>query len=333
MTQGGASAGTGALGRSMLDTIGGTPLVELRHVCDEAEGRLVAKLECSNPTGSKADRVAKVVLEDATAAGYLSRCQTVAMTADVASSLAFAHVCAVLRHPLVVVLSRGASVDVDTLAAYGCEVVLVDQHPSSPRGRVTALDRALCTAELQKIVRVTGAFDPDLLRNPSAFRAHRLGTGQEIVRQLDGQFGVFVDFVGTGATLAGCAAAFQERDTRVRCYAAEPVGAAALSGEAVVVDDHGIDGGGLGLAQLPLLSPERLAGVVRVTYEEARRAQSDLARKEGLLAGLSTGANVAAARKLLHGECFGETVVVVVHDSGPRRPTATAALERGLDAA
>lgn len=325
MSDRGAGPRPGAAARSVLDAVGGTPLVELRHVVDEAEGRLFVKLELANPTGSSADRVAKQVLEDAVAEGRLTRCQTVAAELDASQSLAFAEACAVLRHPLVVVASRAAGLDVAALETFGCEVVLVDQHASSPPGRVTTLDRELCAEELARILGVTGAFDPDLMRNPSAFRAHRLGTGPEILAQIGERFGGFVDFVSTGATLAGCAAAFHERGARVRCYAAEPAGAAALAGEVVVNDAHGIAGGGLGFEALPLLSRERVDGFVQVTLDEARAAQRDLARLEGVFAGLSTGANLAAARKLLHKECFGEALVFVAHDRGGRGATGAVA--------
>jgi cysteine synthase A len=331
MTRNGGSASLGAIQRSLLDAIGDTPMVELRHLCDESKGRLVAKLESMNPTGSKDDRVARQVLEDARAEGRLGRCQTVVAATDGVTGLSLAQACAVLRHPFIAVMSRGCAVSqIVAMGALGCEVVLVDQHPDSPPGHVTASDRELCFDEVRKLVAITGAYDPDLLHNPSAFRAHRLGTGDEIVRQAGGQFGAFVDFVATGALLSGCAAAFHEFDPTIRCYAVEPSTAAALSGGEVQEPDHGIDGGGLGLAKLPLLDTEGLSGIVQVTRQEAYAAMVDLARKEGIFTGLSTGANLAAARKLLDGACFGETIVFVVHDNGARQiSTQVRALDMG----
>jgi len=306
--------------RSLIETIGDTPLVELRHSCDEAKGRIIAKLESLNPTGSKDDRVARQVLEDARTEGRLAHCQTVVAATEGALGRSLAQACAVLRHPLIAVVSRASgATSCAAMSALGAELVVVDQHPSSPPGRLTAADREICRAEAAHIVALTGAFDPSLLNNPSAFRAHRLGTGAEIVRQIGGRFGAFVDFVSTGATLAGCAAAFHEFDPTIRCYAVEPAGAATLSGEEVAALDHGIDGGGLGLAELPLLGLERLAGILRVTHQEAHDAMLDLARKEGIVTGLSTGASLAAARRLLDGECFGETIVIIVHDNGARQ--------------
>lgn len=329
MTLCGFFGGSRAVRRSLLETIGDTPLVELRYSCDESKGRIVAKLESLNPTGSKEDRVARQVLEDARAEGRLAHCQTVVAATDGALGRSLAQTCAVLRHPLIAVVSRASGVA--TCAAMrllGAEIVVVDQHPASPPGRLTAADRELCRAEVARIVASTGAFDPSLANNPSAFRAHRLGTGAEIVRQIGGHFGAFVDFVSSGAMLAGCAAAFHEFDPSIRCYAVEPSGAATLSGEAVVVDDHGIDGGGLGLGELPLLARERLTGILQVTHQEAHTAMVDLARKEGIVTGLSTGASLAAAQRLLDGECFGETIVIVVHDNGARQLPLQALLDQ-----
>ncbi|MEZ6017907.1 MAG: pyridoxal-phosphate dependent enzyme [Planctomycetota bacterium] len=333
MTDPGASLGAGALQRSLLDTIGDTPIVELRHFCDESKGRIFAKLESRNPSGSKYDRVAKQVIGDARAEGRLGRCQTVVAAVEGVGALAFAQVCAIMRHPFSAVISRAASgVPVAALTALGCEVIWVDQDPTSPPGRLTPLDRELTQRKADEVVAITGAFDPQLLTNRSAFRAHRLGTGQEIVRQVGGEFGAFVDFVATGATLAGCAAAFHEFDATIRCFAVEPKGAATLSGEAAYLDDHGIDGGGLGLPVLPLLSPERLAGIVQVTRQDAHKAAVELAQKEGILCGLSAGASLVAARSLLDAECFGESIVIVVSDNGVV-PTSESLAGRLADAA
>ncbi len=332
MKDSGAGARGGVVRRSLLEAIGDTPLVELRRTVDEAQGRVFAKLECVNPTGTKDDRVARQILEDARNEGRLGRCQTVVAATDGVMALALAQSCAVLRHPLTVVLSRGdAHVPLAALEAFGAEVVFVDQHPASLPGRVSPEDWQRCCAEVEAIQCVTGAFDAAVLHNPSAFRAHRLGTGEEILRQAAGEFGAFVDFVATGALLGGCTEAFQAFDPTIRCYAVEPTGAAALSGEDVVLADHGIEGGGLGLprTELPHLSHPHveLAGVVQVTRQEAHAAMVDLARREGIFTGLSTGANLAAARKLLDGPCFGETIVIVVHDNGIRRGRGRATME------
>jgi len=297
----------------VLDHIGETPLVELRNLVDESRGRIFAKLESANPSGSKDDRVAKQLLEDALAAGVLQRCQTVVAAVDGTMAKALAMACAVHRNPLIVVLSRSEpSPGTAALEMLGCEVVWVDSGSAGAPGRVSFEDREQCRQEARRLATMTGAFDADLLCNSSAFRAHRLGTGVEILRQLKGELGGFVDFVRTGATLAGCTATFHEFDPSIRCYAVEPVGAAALSGEPVIVPEHGIDGGGLGLAVLPLLDTTQLAGFVPVSREEAHAATRELARKEGLCADLATGASLVAALRLLDGECFGYTLAVIV---------------------
>ena len=126
----------------------------------------------------------------------------------------------------------------------------------------------------------------------------------------------FCDFAGTGGSLAGCAAAFKEYDSSIVCYLVEPEGAAVLAGEPVMDPNHRIQGGGYSMPHLPLLSREHVDGFVKVTDEDAIQTARRLAKEEGTFAGFSAGANVAAALKLLKGECKGKTMVVLLNDSG-----------------
>jgi cysteine synthase A len=302
---------------SVLEAVGDTPLVELTRVFDEAEGRVLAKLEFLNPTLSRADRVARQIIEDAQAEKRLAPFQTVVEATSGNTGAGLAMACAVLRHPFIAVMSTGSSPErAAMIRAYGAEVILVEQAPGGRPGEVSGADRALVEARAAEIVHLNGAFLADQFKNVSSFRAHRLYTGPEILRQTAGRLDAFCDFVGSGGTLAGCAAAFKEFDARILCYAVEPSGAAVLAGRGLDEPRHGIEGGGYGRADLPLLDRDRIDGYLAVSAEEARAEATRLAAREGLFVGLSSGANVAAARQLLRGPLYGKTIVVVLADTG-----------------
>ena len=202
------------------------------------------------------------------------------------------------------------------MRALGAEVVLVDQLPGSMPGQVSGGDLALVEQAAQRIVIERGAFRADQFRLQGNFRAHTLGTGPEFIRQSGGQIDAFCDFVGTGGTFAGCAAAFKAFNPAIRCYVVEPEGAAILAGEPVSYPNHRIQGGGYALADLPLLNPAHVDGYLQVSDNEAVEMARRLAREEGIFAGFSAGANVAAALHLLQTDCRGGTVAVLMCDSG-----------------
>jgi cysteine synthase A len=195
-------------------------------------------------------------------------------------------------------------------------VVLVNQLPDSEPGQVSGGDLDLVEAETRRLVVERGAFRADQFRLAGNFRAHYLHSGPEFLRQSGGAIDAFCDFTGTGGSFAGCAAAFKEHNPAIRCYLVEPEGAAVLAGEPSIRPNHRIQGGGYSMADLPLLRPEHIDGYLQVTDEEAVVASRRLAREEGLFTGFSSGANVAAALKLLESSCRGGTVAVFLCDSG-----------------
>jgi len=285
---------------SAVAAIGHTPLVELARLTRGRGGRILAKLEYLNPGFSKKDRIARQIVEDAEADGTLRRGQTVVELTSGNTGTGLAIVCAVTGHPFVAVMSRGNSAErARMMRALGAEVVLVDQAPGSAAGQVSGADLELVEQEAQRIARDRDAFRADQFRHAGNFRAHYLHTGPEILEQSGGAFDAFCDFAGTGGTFAGCAAAFRERMAQVRCYVVEPDR-----------PQHRIQGGGYGM-ELPLLDRARVDGTITVTDGEAIAAARELARVEGIFAGFSSGANVAAALKLMPA-----TVVTIVNDSG-----------------
>ncbi len=287
---------------SVVEAIGGTPLVELSRLARGAGGRLLAKLEYLNPGSSKKDRIARQIIEDAEADGTLRPRQTVVELTSGNTGTGLAIVCAVKGYPFVAVMSEGNSPErARMMRALGAEVVLVGQAPGSAAGQVSGDDLELVEHAARAIARERGAFRADQFHHRGNFRAHYLHTGPEILAQSGGRFDAFCDFAGTGGTLAGCGAAFKEKNPAIACFLVEPER-----------PQHRIQGGGYSMPDLPLLRPEWIDGRIAIGDGEAIAAARRLAREEGIFAGFSSGANVAAALRLLPGK----TVVTVINDSG-----------------
>jgi cysteine synthase A len=304
---------------SAVEAIGRTPLIELsRFTADlKLRGRILGKCELLNPGLSKKDRIARRIVEDARADGRLKPGQTVVELTSGNTGAGLAIVCAVLGHPFVAVMSRGNSLERATMMrALGAEVALIDQAPGSPPGTVSGADLERVERAAQRLVEERGAFRADQFHNRAGFQAHFLTTGPEIIEQSAGRIDAFCDFVGTGGTFAGCAAAFKARAPAVRCYVVEPAGAQSVAGLPVTRPNHRIQGGGYSMADPPLIDRRHIDGFLSVDDDQAIDAARRLARTEGLLAGYSSGANLAAAAQLLRGPHAGQTVAVVLCDSG-----------------
>jgi cysteine synthase A len=287
---------------SAVEAIGETPLVELSRLTKGLDGRLLAKLEYLNPGHSKKDRIARQILEDAEADGSLQPGQAVVELTSGNTGTGLAIVCAVKGYPFVAVMSKGNSPErARMMHALGAEVVLVDQLAASRTGQVSGGDLELVEQAAQRIVRERDAFRADQFRHRGNFRAHYLHTGPEILRQSEGRIDAFCDFAGTGGTFAGCAAAFKEHNPAIECWIVEPAS-----------EQHSIQGGGYSMPDLPLVSTEHVNGRLVIEDDDAIAMARRLAREEGIFAGFSSGANVAAAIRLLKGR----TVVTLINDSG-----------------
>jgi len=280
-------------------------------------GRILAKLDYLNPGFSKKDRIARQIIEDAEEEGRLKPGQTVVELTSGNTGTGLAIVCGIKGHPFVAVMSKGNSMErARMMAALGAEVVLVGQLPDSRPGQVSGGDLELVEREAQRIVMERKAFRADQFRLAGNFRAHYLHTGPEFIRQSGGGFDAFCDFAGTGGSFAGCAAAFKEHNLSIKCFVVEPEGAAVLAGELATRPNHRIQGGGYSMPDLPLLRPEHIDGYLKVSDTQAVHIARRLAREEGIFAGFSSGANVAAALQLLRTSCRGKTVAVIMCDSG-----------------
>lgn len=301
---------------SILEAIGNTPLLELGRITRGLPGRILLKLDYLNPGLSKKDRAALGVIEAAERSGALRPGQTVVELTSGNMGTGLAIVCAVKGYPFVAVMSRGNSAErAQMMRALGAEVVLVDQAPGSPAGQVSGQDLELVEIRAREITRERDAFRADQFLRDGNWLAHAENTGPEILRQA-GHVDAFCDFVGSGGTFRGCAQAFRAANPKVRCYIVEPADAAVLSDQIPTRPNHRIQGGGYSMRSLKFLQGIAVDGYLQVTDEEAIAYARRLAAEEGVFAGFSTGANLAAALKILQEDHRGQTVVTTACDSG-----------------
>jgi cysteine synthase A len=311
--------GTGKLLCSILDAIGDTPLVRLDRLVKarRLDGAILAKLDYLNPGFSKKDRAARGLIEEAEGNGDLRPGQTVVELTSGNMGAGLAIVCRIKGYPFVAVMSKGNSPErAQMMSALGAEVVLVDQLAESSPGQVSGADLALVEEAAQRLTKERDAFRADQFHRQGAWLAHYRTTGPEIWEQSGGALDVFLDFAGTGGTYAGVTRFLKERDPAICCFLVEPKDAAALAGQAVARPNHPIQGGGYALAELDFLKDVPVDGYLQVSGEDARAATRALALEEGIFAGFSSGANVAAALQLLAGEMRGRTIALVICDSG-----------------
>lgn len=303
--------------QSITEAIGETPLVELRRLGQNWDGRVLAKLEYLNPGFSKKDRIALKIIEEAERTGELRSGQTVVELTSGNTGTGLAIVCRAKGYPFVAVMSKGNSIERATMMnALGAEVILVDQVPGSSPGQVSGADLELVEQRARQIVSDRDGFRADQFVRYGNILAHAMHTAREIIHQTGGKFDGFCDYVGTGGTFAGCAAAFKQHHAQTRCYVVEPASAAVLSGQPVTDPNHRIQGGGYCRGDLPLVDKSHIDGFVVVTDEQAIDGARRLAAEEGIFGGFSAGANLAAAEQLLSGECRGKTIVMLICDSG-----------------
>ncbi|KUM28337.1 cysteine synthase [Mesorhizobium loti] len=305
--------------KSVVDAIGGTPLVRLDRLTEQAgvKGTILAKLEYLNPGFSKKDRAALGIIEEAERTRAIRPGQTVVELTSGNMGTGLAIICAVKGYPFVAVMSKGNSEErARMMRALGAEVILVDQLPDSVPGQVSGGDLALVDERANAVTEERGAFRADQFNREGNWLAHYRKTGPEMWDAAGGAVDAFVDFIGSGGTYAGVTKALKERNPLIKCFVVEPQGAAAAAGEIITQAEHPIQGGGYAMPDLAFLKSVPVDGYLQVSGDEARQTTRLLARSEGIFAGFSSGANVAAALHLLSGEEAGKTIAVVICDSG-----------------
>lgn len=295
--------------------IGHTPLIQLNRICAGLEGTVLAKCEFMNPGGSKKDRIAKEMIDTAESSGLLKPGQTVVEVTSGNTGCGLAIVCAVRGYPFVAVMSVANSLErVRMMRILGSEVVLIDQAPDSPPGKVSPKDLELVEQAADQLVAEHNAVRVDQFHWESNKRAHYEGTGREIWEQSDGRVDAFIEFVGTGGTFAGVSQQLKERNPDIRCYIIEP-SSASWFGCHEYIAPHLIAGGGYA-RDLDLIDHSLVEDYIAVDDDTAIAMARRLAAKEGLFVGTSSGANVAAAIELLRERERGSRIVVVLTDTG-----------------
>jgi cysteine synthase A len=298
------------IGTDVVATIGDTPLVELTRVSESLSGRVFVKLENRNPLGSVKDRIARAMIEAAERSGELvpGSGQTIVEATSGNTGIALAYVGAVKGYRVVLTMPETMSVERRRLlAALGAELELT----AGTKGMAEAVDRA------EEISRERdGAILVRQFANDANPAAHEKTTGPEIIRATEGRVDAFVAGVGTGGTITGVGRALGAVGIDARIVAVEPTESPVLSGGAPGA--HQIQGIGAGFVP-PVLDRSLIDEVVTVSAREAANAARRVARHEGILGGISAGANVHAALQLAaRPEFGGKTIVTVICDTGER---------------
>jgi cysteine synthase A len=294
---------------NIAEHVGRTPMVQLTRLPGEdAEAELFAKLEMYNPGGSVKDRIGVAMIEAAEAEGRIEPGRTTIVEATSGNTgIALAFVCAAKGYDLVLTLPQGMSREREgLLRLYGAQVQVTES--------MGGMNEAVAAA--QALAREAGAWLPDQFANPANPEAHRRTTGPELWVDLDGRIDYLVAGVGTGGTITGAGSFLKERNPRLKVIAVEPAGSAVLSGGRP--GPHKIQGIGAGFVP-PVLDRSLLDEIVPVDDEDALETARLLARREGVLAGISCGAALFAALEVARRpEARGARIAVVLPDSGER---------------
>lgn len=293
-----------------LELVGNTPLVEVKNLekAYDLKARLLVKLEYLNPAGSAKDRIAKVMIEDAEEAGILKPGATIVEPTSGNTGIGLASAAAAKGYKLILTMPETMSVERrNILKAYGAEIVLTD----GTKGMTGAIAKAREIAENTENAFLAGQFD-----NPSNPKAHRETTGPEIWNDTDGEVDVFVASVGTGGTITGTGEYLKSRNPEIKVVAVEPATSAVLSGGKAGA--HKIQGIGAGFVP-EVLNTEVYDEILPVDNEVCFTMAKELAHKEGVLVGISSGAALYAAIEVAkRPESEGKTIVVLLPDSGDR---------------
>lgn len=295
---------------SVEQMMGGTPLLELTRLekKDALQARILAKLECMNPAGSSKDRVALSILNDAQRRGKIGPGSVIVEPTSGNTGIGLCAVAAARGYRVIIVMPETMSRErQQIMRAFGAQVVLTE----GKAGMQGAIDRAEALVK-----EIPGAFLAGQFTNPANPEAHYAGTGPEIERDTGGQIDFLVAGVGTGGTISGAGRYLKQRDGGVCVVAVEPETSNVLSGGAA--GPHPLEGIGAGFVP-GALDTSIYDRVELVSGEQAYAAARELARTEGLLCGVSSGAALHAARKLAAEPRFaGKNIVAILPDTGER---------------
>ncbi|MBI3608277.1 MAG: cysteine synthase A [Nitrospirae bacterium] len=286
--------------------IGGTPLVRLRSD-EDRDAEVYAKVEAANPGGSVKDRICLNMIRAAERDGRLSSGATLVEPTSGNTGIGLSLVAAVRGYRVILLMPESMTRErIDLLKAYGAEVILTPAQ----LGMVGAI-----SAARELVEKHPDYFMPDQFANPANPEMHRLTTAPELLESTGGQIDAFVAGVGTGGTITGVGEVLKARNPAVRIVAVEPAASAVLSGKPA--GPHKIQGIGAGFVP-KVLNRAILDEIMTVTDDEAFRTKKELAEREGLLVGISAGANVFASRQVARRLGKGKRVITVLPDRGER---------------
>lgn len=291
----------------VLDSIGNTPLIRLRNISDETGCEIYAKAEYLNPGGSIKDRIARHIVREAEKRGELRPGSTIMEVTSGNTGIALSMVGAMRGYKVIIILPKTVSTERrQMIESFGAELQLLDE--------INNIQEAIRDLE-EMAAGHDEIFLPRQFANPDNIEAHRTTTGVEILRQVKQPIDAFVMGVGTGGTVMGVGRALREHGSKARIVAVEPDESAVMSGEKR--GKHGIQG--LADGFIPdIVNTDEIDQVIRIKTPDAIQKAHDMSREEGLLVGISSGANVIAATQLAKELGPGKTIVTVLPDRGER---------------
>ena len=293
--------------KTVLETIGKTPLVRINKLVSENDAELVAKLEYFNPGSSVKDRIAISMIEDAERKGILKEGGTIVEPTSGNTGIGLAMVAAVNGYQTIFTMPETMSKERRAvLQQFGARIVLTPGEKGM-KGAVEEADR---------LANEYGYFIPQQFKNPANPEIHRKTTAQEIINDLDGmELNYFVAGVGTGGTITGTGEVLKQVFPKIKIIAVEPFDSPVLSGGKP--GPHKIQGIGAGFIP-EIYNNQVVDEVIKIRNEDAFKTAKRLAQEEGILAGISAGANMFAALQVARSSRQGELVLVIIPDTGER---------------
>lgn len=294
--------------KNILETIGNTPLVQLNNQTGHVDTHIIVKIESFNPAGSVKDRTAFSMLSYAENNGLINKQTVIIEPTSGNTGIGLAMCCAVKGYKLILTMPESMSIERrKILEVYGAELILTSEEEGM-KGAI---------AKAQELTRVnSNSYMPMQFENPANPEIHRRTTALEIWEQTNGTIDIFVACAGTGGTITGTSEILKQKNPAIKCVAVEPLASPVLSGG--TAGKHKIPGTGPGFIP-SIVNQQIIDEIISVSDNDALESARKLAKQEGILCGISSGAAVFAAVQLAKRiENKGKTIVVVLPDTGER---------------